>query len=179
MTIVVGYKTKNKVVIAADSQGTAGYDKSNRADQKVFVTHGIGYGFCGSYRMGQIIKFHSTKLKLPKHEPYGFVVTDLVPMWRRLLAKHGSLYKSENIDGNLGSFILAVNGHLFTVESDFQVAEQEELFTAQGCGAAYALGSLFTTASVDMPIKDKVICAITAAQAFSSGCGGRIDYLKV
>lgn len=64
MTCIVGIADGKKVWIGGDSQGTAGHALTIRADTKVFVKDPMVFGFCGSYRMGQLLR-HS--LSLPKH----------------------------------------------------------------------------------------------------------------
>jgi 20S proteasome alpha/beta subunit len=62
MTIIVGYKTDTGVWLAADSAGSAGWNRSYRVDKKIFIAHGIGYGYTSSYRMGQILQYHSEEV---------------------------------------------------------------------------------------------------------------------
>ena len=64
MTVIVGYvdEENGKVYIGSDSQGVSGDHTINRADPKVFISHGITYGFTSSYRMGQILRFHSEEV---------------------------------------------------------------------------------------------------------------------
>ena len=45
-----------------------------------------------------------------------------------------------------GSFLVAYQGRLFSIQSDYQVCETNRGFHAIGCGADYALGSLASTA---------------------------------
>lgn len=179
MTIIVGYKAANHVILGADSQGSSGWNKTLRKDPKVFVTHGIGYAFTSSYRMGQILRFHSEEKDLSQVvDPYSFVVSELVPMWRKILKENGYT-KIDNNQEQSGVFLVALKNKLFKIESDFQVGESEALYEADGCGFAYALGALYTLENSNISIEDKVTKAIEAAINFSNGCGGRIDLVRV
>ena len=179
MTVIVGLKHKGIVYLGCDSQGSGGWGKRNRQDSKIFFAHGIGYGLTSSYRMGQIIKFHSEEVHNPisrKADVYGYVVRSLVPMYRRILGEHG--YKQTvNGEETGGKFLIAIDGRLFCIESDFQVGEVVEEYDSVGCGAQYALGSLFSYSNVD-PVK-RINKAIDAANAFSNGCGGETKIIKV
>jgi 20S proteasome alpha/beta subunit len=177
MTIIVGYKDAKTgtVYIAGDTQGTSGWDARHRADGKVFIKHGILYGFTSSYRMGQILKYHSEDVESPllKEDTFGYVVSCLVPMWRKILAEHHFTKTESGVDTG-GVFVVAVNGRLFVIESDFQVAEHADNFCAVGCGDSYAMGSMYSQ-DLDKPAKDIITEAIDAAIYFSAGCGGNIE----
>lgn len=180
MTIIVGVKTPDgKVLLGADSQGSAGYNSIDRADPKVFITHGIGYGFTSSYRMGQVLRYHSEDVvsELRNTDVYGYVVTCLVPMWRRILKEHGYTAVNNNEETG-GVFLVAIDGELFKVEEDFQVGESKKPYAAAGCGTNYALGNLFAHDMCEMS-EDTVRMAITAAKEFSNGCGGDINIIEV
>jgi len=178
MTIIVGYKHEGNVYIGGDSLGISGYDTSNRIDEKVFVTHGIAYGFTSSYRMGQILRYHSIKIvhEDRKVDLPAYIVRHLVPMWRKIMEKHGFLYAGGGQEES-GSFLVGIDGRLFQIDSDFQVAENRLNYDAIGCGFAYALGYLFSDPD-DTP-KKVVTKAVKAAIEFSAGCGGKINIVKV
>lgn len=178
MTVIVGLKHKGSVYLGCDSQGSGGWDKRNREDSKIFIAHGIGYGFTSSYRMGQIIKFHSEEAlhKCRETDVYGYVVKCLVPMYRDILGKHG--YKQTvNGEESGGTFLVAIDGCLFCVHDDFQVGEVTEEYDSVGCGAYYALGSLYSYENAN-PEK-RIIKAIDTADNFSNGCGGETKIIKV
>lgn len=181
MTCVVGYENNGEVYIGADSQGSSGWDKTDRADHKVFISHGILYGFTSSYRMGQILKYHSTRLFSPIREkdPFGYVVTCLVPMWRAILKEHGFTSIENNTETG-GSWLLGVDENLFTIESDFQVSKSKHCYSAVGCGARYALGALaaMEDSVTDTP-RSKITKAINTSMKFSNGVGGDIKILSL
>lgn len=177
MTIIVGLKTSDGVILGCDSQGSAEYNKTFRKDSKIFEVHGIGYGFTSSYRMGQILKYHTTEIldNMRENDLYGYIVTKLVPMYRRILTENGFKSNTNGVDSG-GSFLLAIDGRLFAVLEDFQVEERLEEYNAIGCGDSYALGALYTQSSNLKP-KARVIDAIKASKYFSCGCGGDIQTL--
>lgn len=175
MTIVVAVKSSSGVTIGADKLGVRHLDKINRADPKVFITHGIKYGFTSSFRMGQILRYHSQDCgDLHGTDPMQYVVTKLVPMWRSILKEHGYVRFNDGEESG-GVFIIALEGRIFTIESDFQVAEAQEDFAAVGCGESFALGFLLNSKHFNQ--LDRVKKAIETACYFSAGCGGGIDYV--
>jgi ATP-dependent protease HslVU (ClpYQ) peptidase subunit len=59
MTCVIGYvdkKTKD-IFIGADSSAALGDEIFKRSDEKVFVSGPMIFGFAGSFRMGQILRY--------------------------------------------------------------------------------------------------------------------------
>lgn len=179
MTIVVGVVDKKGVWLAADSKGVSGWDQANRRDKKIFIKHGIGYGFTSSYRMGQILQYHSEDIKsdLRKEDAHAYVVSCLVPMWRKILQENGYTQINSNRE-ETGTFLVVVDGKLFAVHSDMQVAERVDGFDAVGCGDSYALGAIYA-APQNMDNYELAKIGVKAACYFSAGCGGRVDTLFV
>jgi len=178
MTIIIGYKEDGKVTIAGDTQASNGFRKSQRVDGKTFTVHGISYGFTSSYRMGQILKYHMPEVyaKDRDEDTFKYVVNSLVPQFKSVLANNGfnGDYDSHNTVG--GTFLIALDGKLFCIHNDFQVAEPLEDYYAIGCGEAFALGSLYQTTNELDSVKDKIIQALDCACYFSNGCGGTYTF---
>lgn len=184
MTVIVGFVKDRAVWMGGDTQGSNGWEKMNRVDKKVFERHGIIYGFTSSYRMGQILQYHSTKVAIDKEDVFGSVVTKLVPMWKKILIEHG-FAKTENGAVTGGVFMVGIGNRLFTIDSDMQVAESRDKYAAVGCGAQYALGAMHIQTMYgvdgdhrDMHPEEYVRHAIEAAMKFSNGCGGSIDVIN-
>lgn len=179
MTIIVGVvdaKT-GEVHIAADTMASDGWNGQLRVDKKVFVAHGIGYGFTSSYRMGQILQYHSEEVvdELRQTDTFGYVVKCLVPMWRRILTEHG-FTKVEMGRESFGTFVVGIDGHVFTIDNDFQVGERVDGFAAVGCGCEYAMGSLFSSGAIGLSLAQE---AVEAAKYYSTGCGGDTVWITV
>lgn len=179
MTVIVGIKQEGKVYIGGDTQASNGWDKAYRTDSKVFIARGIAYGFTSSYRMGQILKYHSEDVLSPTRteDTHGYVVKHLVPMWRRILQENGYM-KTESGREDSGTFIVGIDGELFAVYDDMQVASTEKDYMSCGCGSSYALGALYNINPFSSP-KERISKAIETACEFSSGCGGAINTVEV
>jgi ATP-dependent protease HslVU (ClpYQ) peptidase subunit len=179
MTIIIGYKEKDKVTIAGDTRGTKGHQIIHRVDGKTFTVHGISYGFTSSYRMGQILKYHMPEVyaKDRSEDTFKYVVNSLVPTFKQILFDSGfnGDYDSHNEVG--GVFLIALDGKLFCIESDFQVVEPLEDYYAVGCGDEFALGSLYQTSKdTKTDVKAKITEALNCACYFSKGCGGTYTF---
>lgn len=177
MTIVVGVVEGGKVTLAADTQGSAGWDKTYRKDKKVFKAHGILYGFTSSYRMGQILQYHTEEVLASDRDKdtHAYVVKHLVPMWRRVLSANGFAKKKDGED-QAGVFLVGIDGRLFRIDNDFQVGESVKPYEAVGCGESYALGAMFALYGASSTL-DLATNAVETAMEFSNGCGGSIDVI--
>jgi len=172
MTCIAAIAHKGKVYIGGDSAGVGpGYDTNIRADKKVFKNGDYIMGFCGSFRMGQLLAY---KFIPPEPHPdrdlLGFMVTDFVDAVRDCL-KHGGYSKiSDNEETTDGDFLVGFQGSLFHIFEDFQVQAVVDNYDTAGCGGSLALGSLHAT--VGRPPKERIIKALTAAEHFCGGVRG-------
>lgn len=151
MTCIVGYKTEDGIYMGADSCGSDGHSYSRRKDKKVFFNNGYIIGFCGSFRMGQILQFD---FKVPNNDlkdedgnivdDFEFMVRKFIPEVRKEFYNHG--FMKTTGDRESGGFFLVgtPNNRLFHIESDFQVSENLENFECCGSGSDVAYGAMYT-----------------------------------
>ena len=170
MTCIAGVRHGGRVYLGGDCAGITGWDLTLRADPKIFVSGAYIMGFTYSFRMGQLLQY---RLKLPEPPQsakalYGFMVNDFIEAVRECL-KAGGVATREKEAEQGGTFMVGVRGRLFSVESDYQVAEPAAPFHAVGSGAAYALGSLATSAGKPAA---RVLKALTVAEQFNAGVRG-------
>lgn len=183
MTCIVGLVHDGSIYMGGDSCGVSGYDLKVRLDPKVFVLDKrFVIGFADSFRMGQLLRF---SLKLPaqtKHQDdYEFMCTSFVDAVRKCFGDGGFLGKnnddSEREEG--GSFLVGYRGVLYEVDVDFQVGINQEPYCALGCGASYAHGSLFATATLGWDPEKRIVNALEAAVNFSTSVRGPFVILKL
>lgn len=167
MTCIASLVEGNTVYIGGDSAGIAGLSITIRLDEKVFENGPFIFGFTSSFRMGQILRY---KFNPPKQnvnqDDMSYLVTDFVDSLRHCFANNGFGDKDATIGG---TFLMGYKGRLYTVESDYQVGIPKEQYDAVGCGADLALGSLHTTAGLNIDPERRIIMALEAASAFSAG----------
>ena len=184
MTCIVGLVQDGAVYLGGDSAGIRGWDLRLRADPKVFTRPftihrsrstdqaRLVVGYTSSFRMGQLLRY---ELAIPEwnsllHTPHAWAVQVLIPTIRTTL-KEGGYVKRENEREEGGAFLIGFQGHLFQIESDFQVAATLDPFAACGCGDQAALGALYATARVKDAHK-RLGIALAAAERFSAGVHG-------
>lgn len=182
MTCIVGFTNKKNVWIGGDSAGVGGYDLSIRADKKVFIRDNMIYGFTSSFRMGQILR---SCFNRPKHHPdisdYDYLCSDYIDSLRECLTEKKFVTIREN-EATGGTFLLGYKGSLYTIFSDFQVAENVLPFTAVGCGESYALGylySCYTTLKEDKTVRKALTSALECSVEFSAGVRGPFTIMKL
>lgn len=162
MTCVVGIQHENGVTIGADSAGSDGWSITSRADTKLFRNGPYLFGFCGSFRMGQLLHYALTPPKPPLSGLERHMSTRFVDSVRECLFVGGYAQRKNEVEQG-GTFLVAAAGELFCIQDDFQVARQRMGFDAIGSGEEVALGSLHTTNGYDFPPRQRVLMALQAA----------------
>ena len=171
MTCIVGLVHEGHVYIGADSAGIDGLSLTVRADEKVFSNGEFLMGFCGSFRMGQLLRYSLKPPRRYEAEPVNkYLVVDFVDEVRKCLKDGGYASKKDETESG-GCFLLGYQGQLFQVEGDYQVGHTELPFDAIGCGQDIARGALYATQGLDIP-KERVLQALQAAERFSAGVRG-------
>ena len=121
MTCIVGLVHEGVVYIGGDSAGVGGMSLTVRADEKVFQNGDFLMGFTTSFRMGQLLRY---SLKPPRTHPdddiHQYMVVDFVNAVRGCLKAGGYASKEHEVESG-GTFLVGYAGHLFTVDSDYQV----------------------------------------------------------
>lgn len=169
MTCIVGVAHKGKVFIGGDSAGVAGLRICSRADSKVFVNGEFVMGFTSSFRMGQLLRY---KLSPPKRHQdddlMKYMVTEFVDAVRHCLKSGGYAGKTNEVESG-GTFLVGVAGRLFSIESDYQVAEHHFDYHAVGCGGELAMGALAATQDTVKDPEKRIALALAAAERHSAG----------
>lgn len=168
MTCIVGLETKDGVIIGGDSAAASGWDIYSTRLSKVFKLGDFLIGYTTSFRMGQLLQYRlSVEPKSEGQADMEYMATAFVDAVRICL-KEGGFTKVENQQEEGGQLLIGYNGRLYEMASDFHINSSENGYNAIGCGADYALGSLYTTH--DWPNPDaRATYALEVAGHFSSG----------
>jgi ATP-dependent protease HslVU (ClpYQ) peptidase subunit len=177
MTCIVGIAKYGRVILGADSAGVGGLDRRIRSDRKVFKSGELIFGFTSSFRMGQLLQFDLGPPPIHEgQEPYEYAVKQLVPAIRNTL-RNGGYTKTDSGREEGGAFLVGFRGRLFTIHSDFQVAESRECYESVGCGDAYAMGAMH--ARHDLAPMDRLKAGLEAAAAFSAGVAAPFNFVEL
>jgi ATP-dependent protease HslVU (ClpYQ) peptidase subunit len=170
MTCIAGLVDGGRVYIGGDSAGTSGWDLTIRADEKVFANGEFLFGFTTSFRMGQLLRYAFIP-PIPKEgqDTAQFMVTDFVNAARDCLKAGGFARKHDEQESG-GTFLVGFRARLFEIDTDYQVGQPADGYTAIGCGDKQAVGSLFSTRGASP--EDRIRTALSAAERHSAAVRG-------
>lgn len=176
MTCIIGFTDMQNGVswIGGDSLGSDGYVKAANTSAKVFrndTFKSVLIGGTTTFRHLDLLKysedlFDEIDLYKKTDIDHKFMVTQFIPKVIKLF-KEGVVAEAETERG--GNFIIATPCRVFEVQSDYSVLEPELGICAVGCGREVAMGSLITTAGMDIPPQDKIVMALKAAEQYCCG----------
>jgi ATP-dependent protease HslVU (ClpYQ) peptidase subunit len=154
MTAIVGLIHEGKVWLGADSAGSTNYIIRSRADTKVFRNGHAVIAGCGSARALDLLHYSLVvPERLPSKSLDAYLRTDLIDAVRNCFKFGGVATMHDGAE--FGSqFLLGIEGRLFTVDGDYQVAESLEPWAAHGSGIEYAMASLWTTHRTEQLLSD-------------------------
>jgi hypothetical protein len=167
MTCIAALVENNTVYMGGDSAGIAGLSITVRSDEKVFINGPFIIGITGSFRMSDLLRY---KLDPPKQTVHrddrAYLVTDFVDSLRKCFSANGFGDKDATVGG---TFLLGYKGTLYSVQKDYQIGIPSTQYDAAGCGADLALGSLHSTAKLNLKPEQRITMALEAASTFSAG----------
>jgi len=180
MSCIVGIKRKGQIYFASDSLAANGHLGFTVNQKKIFKNGSYLIGYAGSIRRGQIIEFADLP-EIPKslkseREVYEFLVTDFVPNLMEELDDKGF---GATEDESSGILIVAVNGHMFTIDDVFQVTSDVENFVAIGCGADFAYGAYHILSKSSEKARDIVKKCVEASIYKCVAVGGPVNIEKL
>ena len=176
MTCIVGVldKANDCVWMGADSLGGNGYTKSVLNDPKLFRNENfknVVMGSTTSFRHIDLLKYSqdifpeldSYKKTVIDHK---YMVTQFIP---RLISLFQDNVKHRSDTDRGANFLVGVGGRLFEIQGDYSVLDHALGICSVGCGEQIAMGSLLTSATMDLPPKERIILALEAAEQMSCG----------
>jgi len=174
MTCIVGLVDKGNVYMGGDGLGvhTGTLEITPRSDTKVFLNGPFLIGFTTSFYMGQLLKF---KFDPPKQtvgtEDLKYMSTDFIDAVKKLFTDNNFGKVTEG-----GHFLVGYQGHLYTIDSDYQVGEAHFGYDACGCGRQFAMGALHVVKGTP---ESRIMKALETAATFSGGVGAPFTVLKL
>lgn len=177
MTCIVGVIENGKVYMGADRMASSDYMCYPTFDSKLIKREDEPsgswlFGICGSFRTLELLKY---ELELPEPKktqtPRHYMATTFVQEVRKCFKEHGLLSKNGNESDDsssygeefYGDFLVAHEGLLYCLQSDFSLVGSNEGYMATGSGSHQALGSLYTTEYYKMSPEERLEIALEAA----------------
>jgi ATP-dependent protease HslVU (ClpYQ) peptidase subunit len=165
MTCIVGYVEDGKVYMAADSAASDGESVCVRRDTKLFNLRNMLFGFCGSYRVGQVLRYTpEMPRQLKSQTDHQFLCTDFVDFLIELLESSRTLANEGGLASlGLSNLLLGYKGMLYHIDSDMQVGVESTPYCSIGSGFQFATGAMHAMTGVDLPPKERLTKAVMAA----------------
>ncbi len=180
MTCIVAIKKGKNVYMGGDSAGTSGGTITIRDDKKVFIK-GKGdkkmiFGFCGSYRVGQILQY-SFKVPVQKiKNDHAYMCTSFISELQNVLQSKN--YTSKKDDPG-GPFIVGYKGIIYLIDYDYQVGIPSFDYYAMGSGKGFAKGSLYTTKDMKLKPEERITLALESSASQSTTVEGPFTLKKI
>lgn len=190
MTCIAGIVEGDKIWMGSDSAGVGDLDLRIRVDDKIFIRDKFIFGYCGSFRMGQLLRFSmevpcndvylaSEDKMIKLKDDYEFMCTNFIEEVRTTF-KEGGYSKIEHNEDTGGDFLVGYNGNLYSIESDFQVGMVKENYNSVGCGAPFALGALkIMEKNKKLKPEERILNSLEVAQEFSAGVRGPFKIISL
>ncbi len=142
-----------------------------RADPKVYVNNGVLIGYCGSARMGQLLRWSFLPpTQDERMEDDEYMHTVFIDEVRNALREGGFAEIARNVERAVDScFMVGYKGKLYVVDEDFDLGHPSDPYAAVGCGAGMALGAMYATHGLDLAPKERLLRAPKASERFSNG----------
>ena len=177
-TCIAAVSHNGIVWMGGDSAATtADGDIKILSNKKVFIRtdeqqNNWIFGFMGAYRFAQLLQY---EVQLPNftteddNDLLGFLVRNFIPLLQTCL-KEKSFEQVDKSRSTGGTCLLGLKGRIFEIGNQYSIHETAKPYTAIGCGGPTALGSLFSTVSLQP--EDRLQLALTAAEQFNWGVAG-------
>lgn len=174
MTIILGGFEKDFIYMAGDRSAVGGDGSiTSRRRSKVFSlpvrianterTEDMLLGYTDSFRMGDLLRFFDPVAPY-QMDPYQYLVRYFVNGLREQFKAAGFNRQQSEGEEATGQILVAFRGSLFTIESDFQIAEDYGNFTAIGSASDFALGMAEGLLRTELPITTVMLDALDFAQ---------------
>jgi len=181
MTCIATLVHQGSVWMGADAIISNVYlDRFESAQAKIFKRSGILIGITGYVRLLQILQY---ELQIPRYHPDDapekYIASDLVKAMRKSLKSEGYLKEEDNKQEYYGEILIGFKGRVFLIDDNFGMTERTDGFSAIGCGARLALGSLYDTRDSKYSPGVRIRRALEAAARFSIAVGPPFTILKL
>jgi len=172
VTCIVGITNGKNVYIGGDRGASDEESIVSLTKPKVYVRGDWIFAYSGSLGTGQLMQC-ITMPEVEELDPFIVLRMDIVQELKSAIESFGT-----GDSDHTAEFLIGCKGRLFELSTaDWSVAEVNE--TALGSGGAFAMGSLHTTYSYNIPIEERIELALDSAITYSPTCQGPMDILHI
>lgn len=143
MTCIIGLERDGVLWIGGDSAAYREDEVNTRVEPKVWRAGKFIFGFSGSFRIGQLLRWGFKPPKNNRDSDIEYMVIDFVDALKDLLTQKGASTRGESGDTFDAEIVVGYKRRLYVVESDFNVSTRTDTYVSSGGGTPYALGALW------------------------------------
>lgn len=153
MTAIAGIidKKNKRTYLASDKMGSNGFTGENFKTPKLFKNGILTMAFCGSYRLGQILKHNLSPRNFQEEETIDEYVFNYLDIGiRKILKERKYLIDDKGVESvDNSGVIIAVKDRLFVLQSDLAILEAENIYITDGSGKYHQEASIYTQLEMD------------------------------
>ena len=148
MTAIAGIidKKNKKTYLASDQMGSNGFTGENFKTPKLIKNGVLTIAFCGSYRLGQILKHNLSPRNFKIDETIDEYVFNYLDTEIRKVLKERKFLKEENGVESMddAEVIIAIKDRLFILYSNLAILEPKNIYITSGSGCYHQEASIHT-----------------------------------
>lgn len=173
MTVIVGIEHKRKIYMGGDTAASTPDHIDVMDRSKLIKRPGILLGYCGSFRIGQILEYHMdfSDMKRTKEE---WLYRDFIEQLRAVTKEQGARDGDSMVDG--ADLLVGFNKRLYIIQSCFSVLRSRKGYAVVG-DPSIAYGSLFSTKKLEP--KERLKIALEASAEFIPRCAAPFYYEEI
>lgn len=178
MTCVVGIITDDGIYMGADSALSSNVYRTSK-QPKIFEKDNMLIGFSGYPRTAQLVQYslQTPVFRETEQSLFSYMAIDFVDALRACFKTAGHATVINNEEAVESCLLVGYKGRIFRFDSNYQVIECADDYTAIGSGEEVALGAL--SATVGEPPKQRLEKALLSAEKFSYGVRGPFTFLEL
>lgn len=179
MTCIVGIADgKGGVHIGGDSFGSDGHAGVILAEPKIFQIGEFVIGYCGSFRMGQILQY---QFDPPSREEgqtdMAYLITSFIDHFRFTLEHTRFFSKEEPLEEKMGPCVLGYRGEVYVIQDDLAILHVVDDFVSVGSGGEVANAVLYATREIELDPASRLVLALDTAAYQLTSVRGPFHYL--
>lgn len=155
----VVYIAGDSLVVSVPSQYRSEVGQVVKQETKIFKKDGMLFGASGKVRMTQILRYNFSIPPYQHQDKVQYLVQEFIPTLQMRFKED-----EYEVDGLTGNILLALEGELFTIGDSLNVTNTVDGYDAIGKASEVAIGSLHTTAQLDLPPLERLYLALDAAE---------------
>ncbi len=179
MTCIVGIADgKGGVHIGGDTFGSDGHSGVILAEPKIFQLGEFIIGYCGSFRMGQILQY---QFEPPAREEgqsdMSYLITSFVDVFRGTLEMTRFFGKDEPLEEKMGDCVIGYRGEVYVLQEDLAIVHVVDDFVSVGSGGEVANAVLYATREIALDPASRLMLALDTAAYQLTSVRGPFHYL--